>query len=120
MGYKMKRRRAVLKARDIMQKLCAERASVAPVKDELAVLKQRLADPANPARESDMVLLKSNAESWKAKATAAIEEGDRLRRLAVQNGGHIESLAVRLARAEAMLRIDKPPLTLVPPHAIAA
>lgn len=149
---KVKRRRAVLRARDLKRLLKAEydfsdkkaaahrekveslqsqittaetcvRAAEnreATVKAELADLKRKLADPTNPVRESDLLMLRDNAQKWQAKAEAAIAESERLKRLAIQNGGHIENLAVRLAKAEAMLRANAPALTLSPPHAIAA
>lgn len=89
----------------------------ATVKAELAELKRKIADPSNPARESDLLMLKGNAEAWQAKATAAIAEGERLKRLAVQNAGHIENLASRIARAETLLRESgqMPVLSIVPP-----
>lgn len=97
----------------------AERADAA--EKELAILKQKIADPANPVRQSDMHLLKTNAEAWETKAKAAIEEGERLKRLVLANAGHIETLASRIARAEAMLREqgNLPTIKLVPPVAMA-
>lgn len=94
----------------------------AALKTELASLKAKIADPSNPARESDLVMLKGNAEQWQAKAERAIAESERLKRLAVQNAGHIETLASRVARAEAMLRDSRafPVLTLVPAAASVA
>lgn len=129
-----KRRRAVLKARDLQKRLHAEYKVVDRANDdrqkaslrahaaesELASLKAKIADPTNPARESDLLMLRDNAQKWQAKAEAAIAEGERLKQQAVHYGGQIESLAVRLARAEAMLRANVPALTLSPPHAIAA
>jgi phage shock protein A len=80
---------------------------------ELASLKQKLADPTNPARESDLLMLRDNAEKWQGKAEAAIAEGERLKQQVVHYGGQIENLAVRLARAEAMLRADPLQLTRI-------
>lgn len=108
---KAKRGRAVLKARDMQNRLCAEHKLVdrhadkrSEAEKQLSVLKAKLADPANPARESDMLLLRGNAEAWQAKANAAIAEGERLKRVVLQNADHIETLASRIARAERMLR----------------
>lgn len=150
MGFKMQRRRAILKAlkirsdrnrhrdisrdrfahlREYMDKAttaetCARAAESreAALKTELASLKAKIADPSNPVRESDLVMLKGNAEQWQAKAERAIAESERLKRLAVQNAGHIETLATRVARAETMLRESGalPVLTLVPPTASVA
>jgi hypothetical protein len=115
-----KRRRAVLKARDLQNRLYAEYKIVDRANDkrmeaerELASLKQKLADPTNPARESDLLMLRDNAEKWQGKAEAAIAEGERLKQQVVHYGGQIENLAVRLARAEAMLRADPLQLTRI-------
>jgi DNA polymerase III sliding clamp (beta) subunit (PCNA family) len=80
---------------------------------ELASLKQKLADPTSPVRESDLLMLRDNAEKWQGKAEAAIAEGERLKQQAVHYGGQIESLAARLARAEAMLRAGPLELTRI-------
>jgi hypothetical protein len=136
-----KRRRAVLKARDLQNRLYAEYKIVDRANDkrmeaeqcahelsvkeqaqreradaaesELASLKQKLADPTNPARESDLLMLRDNAEKWQGKAEAAIAEGERLKQQVVHYGGQIENLAVRLARAEAMLRTGPLELTRI-------
>ncbi|MCO4093054.1 MAG: hypothetical protein HEQ34_14070, partial [Sphingorhabdus sp.] len=122
-----KRRRAVLKARDMQKRLHAEYKVVDRANDdrqkaslranaaerELASLKQKLADPTNPARESDLLMLRDNAEKWQGKAEAAIAEGERLKQQVVHYGGQIENLAVRLARAEAMLRTGPLELTRI-------
>jgi DNA repair exonuclease SbcCD ATPase subunit len=114
------RRRAVLKARDLQNRLHAEYKIVDRANDkrmeaerELASLKQKLADPTNPARESDLLMLRDNAQKWQGKAEAAIAEGERLKQQVVHYGGQIENLAVRLARAEAMLRADPLQLTRI-------
>ncbi len=122
-----KRRRAVLKARDLQKRLYAQYKVVDRANDdrqkaslranaaesELASLKQKLADPTNSARESDLLMLRDNAEKWQGKAEAAIAEGERLKQQVVHYGGQIENLAVRLARAEAMLRADPLQLTRI-------
>lgn len=157
MGFKMQRRRAILKALTLRSNLrlsrdiaadrlkqivdmsdrlisesskattaetCARAAEnrEAALKSELSSLKAKIADPSNPVRESDMLMLKGNAEAWQAKAEAAIAESERLKRLALQNAGHIETLASRVARAETMLRESGalPVLKLVPPTASVA
>ncbi len=139
-----RRRRAVLKAREARKALSLSRDIAAErlkqiveisaersqawqerdaIKAELSELKRKIADPTNPARESDWLMLKSNAESWQARATAAIAESERLKRLALQNAGHIETLASRIAKAESMLRDQGlwPALTVIePPMPVAA
>jgi hypothetical protein len=114
------RRRAVLKARDLQNRLHAEYKIVDRANDkrmeaerELASLKQKLADPTNPVRESDLLMLRDNAQKWQGKAEAAIAEGERLKQQVVHYGGQIENLAVRLARAEAMLRTGPLELTRI-------
>jgi hypothetical protein len=152
MGYKMQRRRAILKAlalrgnlkrsRDIATdrlkqivdmsdrlisesskattaETCARSAESREAKAnaELADIKRKLADPANPFRLSDMVAINDKAGEYQARAERAEAESERLRRLAIQNAGHIETLASRIAKAETMLRDSglMPALSIVPP-----
>jgi phage shock protein A len=100
-------------AHELSVKEQAQRERADAAESELASLKQKLADPTNPARESDLHMLRDNAEKWQGKAEAAIAEGERLKQQAVHYGGQIESLAVRLAVAEAMLRADPLQLTRI-------
>ena len=82
-----KRRRAVLKARDMQKRLHAE---------------YKVVDRANDDRQKAGL-----------RADAAESELASLKQQAVHYGGQIESLAVRLARAEAMLRAGPLELTRI-------
>jgi hypothetical protein len=141
---KEKRRRAILKALHVRQSLKRSRDIAADrllqivdtsaerskawnerdaVKAELAELRRKIADPSNPFRLSDMVAINDKAGEYQARAERAEAESERLRRLAVQNAGHIETLASRIARAETLLRESgqMPVLSIVPPsNAVAA
>lgn len=100
MGYKMKRRRAVLKARDFQQRLYAEHKIV----DKQLAAKRELVQDIFQIAE---------------KEKAAVAESERLRKVAYQQAGHIQTVAERLDRAEAILRAQGPALSIVPPISLA-
>ena len=80
-------------------------------------MKRKLADPLNPWRECDVLSMRDQAATFQARAERAEQESLRLRNLALQNAGHIETLASRIAKAESMLREQGlwPTLTIAAP-----
>lgn len=115
--YRVKREKAEENARDWSRKEEIERCRANAAERELADLKRKLADPANPWRESDIFTIRDQAATFQERAARAEAESQRLRNLALQNAGHIETLASRVAKAESMLREQGlwPALAVVPP-----
>ncbi|WP_310530750.1 DNA polymerase III subunit beta [Novosphingobium sp.] len=129
-----KRRRAVMFARDLQKRLSAEHRLVDRANErrgtaeaqaaaqmqramvaEAALTKSRadLADPHQPERESDLLLLKrqrddarAEAERERNAAAAVNERNTRLQSVMADLGERFEVMAGRVARAEAALRVQ--------------
>lgn len=111
--YAAKRREAEDVARDWSVKEEAQRQRASVAEAALSRLQADLADPHQPERESDLLLLKrqrddarAEAERERNAAAAVNERNARLQSVMADLGERFEVMAGRVARAEAALRVQ--------------
>lgn len=109
----MKRSEAEEAARDWSRKEEAQRQRANVAEAALTKLRADLADPHQPERESDLLLLKrqrdearAEAERERNAAAAVNERNTRLQSVMADLGERFEVMAGRVARAEAALRVQ--------------
>lgn len=108
MGYKIKRRRAVERARRMIAAARADaklqRQNAAGAKYELAKLRRDMADPIQPERASDIARLVQERDQARAANAALQGRAERSERAVQDMADKWESMVSRVSRAEAAVR----------------